>query len=44
MNRNFWVVIGVTIFAMLLLIAVAGSTLFIYSEQQEREQTQGETR
>lgn len=40
MNRNFWAVIGVTIFAILLLI---GSLAVVYSEQQEREQTQGET-
>lgn len=41
MNHNFWVAIGVTIFAMLILI---GSLAVVYSEQQEREQTQGETR
>lgn len=40
MNRNFWAVIGVIIFAMLLLLA---SLAVVYSEQQEREQI-GETR
>lgn len=41
MNRNAWVARGVVIFAMLILLA---SLAVVYSEQQEREQTQGEMR